>query len=78
MLGDALAGDMAAAPDAIEQERVILFAFLEHRTPQFQPRVQLGKSPGRSVLDQLFVALGGHPQAALGEVDLVQVEVDRL
>ncbi|MNI38614.1 hypothetical protein D3C81_1877520 [compost metagenome] len=78
MLGDALAGDVAATADAVEQERVVLFAFLEHRAAQFQPGIELGERPGRGVLDQLLVALGGDAQAALIEVELIEVEIHRL
>ena len=77
MFGDALAGDVAATTDAVEQERIVHLALLQLRATQLQPVIQFGERPGRCVLDQLFVALGGHPQAALGEIDLIQVQVHR-
>ena len=78
MLGDPLSGDMAASPDAVEQEAVVLLAFLEVLATKRQPGLQLGKRPVRRVLDQLFVALADHAQAALVKVDLCQVQVHRL
>ncbi|MNS67970.1 hypothetical protein D3C72_1012340 [compost metagenome] len=77
VFGDALPGDVAATADAVEQERVVRLAVLEHRTAQLEPGFKLGEGPGRCVLDQLLVALGRHPQAALGEIDLVQLQVHR-
>jgi len=78
VLGNAFARDMAAATDTIEQEAIVLFAFLEVRAAKLQPGLQLGKRPGRRVLDQFLVALADHAHAAFVEVDLRQVEVDRL
>ena len=78
MLGDAFPGDMAASPDTVEQEAVVLLAFLEVLAAERQPGLQLGKRPVRRVLDQLFVALADHAQAALVKVDLCQVQVHRL
>ena len=75
MLGDALAGDVAATANAVEQERIVVLAFLELGTAQFQPRIELAERPCRRVLDQLLVAFGGDAQAALLKVDLIQVQV---
>ncbi len=69
---------MAATADPVEQERVVALPRLEARPAQFQPVVQRLEGPFGGVLDQLLVAFAQHPQAALGEIDLRKVEVDRL
>ncbi|MNG32685.1 hypothetical protein D3C84_1187570 [compost metagenome] len=69
---------MAATANAIEQEVVIGLALRQLLAPKRQPGVEFVEGPGRRVLDQLLVALAQHLQAALVEIDLAQVEVDRL
>ncbi len=78
MLGDALASDVPAPADAVEQERVVYQARGQMPAAQLQPGLQLVESPGGCVLDQLTIALGQHLQAALAEIHLGQVQVDRL
>jgi len=78
MFGDALARDVAASTNAVEQERVIHLPLLELRAAQFEPGVEFGKGPGGRIFDQLLVALARHSQAALGKIQLTEVQVDRL
>ncbi len=78
VLGDAFTGDMAATANTIEQEAIVLLTFLELLATKRQPGLQFVERPGWGVLDQFFVAFANHTQAAFIEVDLRQVQVDRL
>ncbi len=70
MFSDSVAGDVTAAANPVEQERVIALPRLQARAAQFQPVVQRLERPLGGIFDQLLVAFAQHPQAAFGEIDL--------